>query len=359
MISSTYTEIHFCKHHGVFHPKTDEFWNHPVSKGKVYLFCKQTQKDRQNAKKLNLKNDEDRKILINKRKNNDDIHYCVYHDVFHPKTKEFWKFGKKPNGKITLDRCRSFDSDKKKEMLLASKQGADKELLINKRKNDDKQHFCKRHNTHHPKTKEFFTFRKIDGEIRIDECREFVRERIKQFCNKNKDRLNSEKRSRNKDPEVRLKKKLYHKKSETKARAKKRFNERMASDFNFYLKNKIRASIYKAVSRYTGKKKRTTIELLGCTVPFFKEYIASQFKNGMSWNNYGNMTWHLDHIIPSSAFDFANLEHQKLCFHYTNHQPMERINNIQKGGINREPSPGFYAKLIEEKKLVFRVLDWL
>lgn len=68
---------------------------------------------------------------------------------------------------------------------------------------------------------------------------------------------------------------------------------------------------------------------LGCNYQVFKEHIESQFKDGMSWDNYGK--WHLDHIFPLSIA--AKMGDDKLfkCFHYTNLQPLWAIDNIKKG----------------------------
>lgn len=49
----------------------------------------------------------------------------------------------------------------------------------------------------------------------------------------------------------------------------------------------------------------------------------------MGWDNYGE--WHIDHIIPCSSFNLSILEDQKKCFHYTNTQPLWKIDNLRKG----------------------------
>ena len=72
-----------------------------------------------------------------------------------------------------------------------------------------------------------------------------------------------------------------------------------------------------------------TIELLGCSVLQFKNYLESKFKTGMSWNNYGQ--WHIDHIKPCISFDLTNSQQQKECFHYTNMQPLWALDNLSKG----------------------------
>ena len=96
-----------------------------------------------------------------------------------------------------------------------------------------------------------------------------------------------------------------------------------------------------------SKKTSSSRQLLGCSIEFFREYLESKFTKGMSWENHGLYGWHLDHIRCCSSFDLSDLEQQKLCFHYTNYQPLwatteiameygegqDYIGNIEKGGV--------------------------
>ena len=76
-------------------------------------------------------------------------------------------------------------------------------------------------------------------------------------------------------------------------------------------------------------KSGSTFNLVGCSPQKLKERIETQFKEGMSWENYGLHTWHIDHIIPLSS---ANTEEEvyKLC-KYTNLQPLWCEENYKKG----------------------------
>ncbi len=95
-------------------------------------------------------------------------------------------------------------------------------------------------------------------------------------------------------------------------------------------KNKIacvlRTQICNYIRKGKGKKHTSIINLLGCDVNEFKNYLESKFTPEMNWLNYG-IYWEIDHIKPCSKFDLLDLEQQKLCFHYTNTQPLTIIEN--------------------------------
>jgi len=72
-----------------------------------------------------------------------------------------------------------------------------------------------------------------------------------------------------------------------------------------------------------------TLRLLGCSIDEARLHLASQFSDGMSWENFGE--WHIDHIRPCASFDLTDPEQQKECFHFSNLQPLWAEENIRKG----------------------------
>ena len=82
------------------------------------------------------------------------------------------------------------------------------------------------------------------------------------------------------------------------------------------------------------KNRPSYLQLLGCSKDQLKSYLEEQFKPNMTWDNYGRKdgieSWELDHKIPCSAFNLNNVEEQKICFHYTNLQPLWHKENITK-----------------------------
>lgn len=77
------------------------------------------------------------------------------------------------------------------------------------------------------------------------------------------------------------------------------------------------------------------MKLIGCSVSELKLYLESLFKENMTWNNWGKGEgkWHVDHIIPCAYFELSDPEQQKLCFHYTNLQPLWEKDNVSKKSL--------------------------
>jgi len=101
---------------------------------------------------------------------------------------------------------------------------------------------------------------------------------------------------------------------------------RKVRDVNFKLAINLRARVNTAIR--DNIKAGHTLELLGCTIDELKRHLESKFSTDMSWDNYGQ--WHVDHIVPCSAFDLSDPVEQKQCFHYTNLQPLWAEDNMKK-----------------------------
>ena len=78
-------------------------------------------------------------------------------------------------------------------------------------------------------------------------------------------------------------------------------------------------------------KSNRTLELLGCSIFQLREWLESQFREGMSWESYGFRGWHIDHRRPCSSFNLSDPLQQVMCFHYTNLQPLWWFENLAKG----------------------------
>lgn len=100
------------------------------------------------------------------------------------------------------------------------------------------------------------------------------------------------------------------------------------------LKANLRGRYLDAIKRHTtgGKvnKHHSAIELIGCDIQFYKQYLEQQFQSDMTWENHG-VVWEIDHIKPCASFDLIHSNQQKECFHYSNTQPLYYSDNRSKG----------------------------
>ena len=92
-----------------------------------------------------------------------------------------------------------------------------------------------------------------------------------------------------------------------------------------YLINIQRSNIQRVLKLSTLTKEKCTIEYLGCSVVYFENYIKTKMVDGMTIDNI-----HYDHIKPISKFDLKNKEEFMKCCHYTNFQPLLKIDNLCK-----------------------------
>lgn len=92
----------------------------------------------------------------------------------------------------------------------------------------------------------------------------------------------------------------------------------------------MRSTINVRIKRYRVKKAGGTLDLVGCTIDELCDHLESLFEPGMTWENWSRHGWHVDHIRPCSSFDLNDPEQQRLCFHYTNLQPLWAHENREK-----------------------------
>ncbi len=92
-------------------------------------------------------------------------------------------------------------------------------------------------------------------------------------------------------------------------------------------------------------KSANSINLLGCSSKYFKEYLEYMFDENMTWENRGYNGWHIDHIVPCAYFDLTNPTHQHRAFSYHNTRPMWGAENMSKNDKLTKESYITLAKL--------------
>ena len=98
---------------------------------------------------------------------------------------------------------------------------------------------------------------------------------------------------------------LYYK--ENHAEILRRRNERdkiKRKTPKFRLCGNIRMGMWQSLS---GTRNRYAWQfVVGYTKEELKKHLEAQFRDGMTWENYGRGGWQIDHIIPISAFNFTS-----------------------------------------------------
>ena len=100
---------------------------------------------------------------------------------------------------------------------------------------------------------------------------------------------------------------------------------RKKTDINYKLKHNLRTRLRCAIKG--NHKNGSAVKDLGCTISELKIYLESKFLPGMTWDNWSQNGWHIDHIIPLSSFDLTNREEFLKASHYTNLQPLDSYIN--------------------------------
>jgi hypothetical protein len=94
------------------------------------------------------------------------------------------------------------------------------------------------------------------------------------------------------------------------------------------------------------KNGRKWQEIVGYTTEQLMKHLETQFLPGMSWENMGE--WHIDHIIPISAFNFSNTDDIDFsrCWAMKNLRPLWRKENqIKKDKVEIPHQPSLAMAL--------------
>jgi len=157
--------------------------------------------------------------------------------------------------------------------------------------------------------------------------------KLKERSYKNKDKYsvaNKKWAIKNKD-KIRTDGKKYREENRDTIREKKRIALRKyrSTSPKKRLKDNISCYIYQAIRGTKNYRKWQT--LTGYTLEELMSHLESQFKDGMTWDNYGK--WHIDHIRPIASFNFTKPEDEGFvqCWSLSNLQPLWAKDNLSKG----------------------------
>jgi len=184
---------------------------------------------------------------------------------------------------------------------------------------------------------------------RMDKWKELNPNYRKEYVKKNKQLISDiQKRSNEKNKQaLSIKSKIYYKenkekhkkwsadyalKNKEKLLAARRIWEKnkIESDSNYLMQKKLRSRVRMAMKCSGLKKSKRTEDLIGCSIVELRSYIQNVFEDGMTWDNWSQRGWHIDHKIPISWFNLKNESCMMKAFHFTNMKPMWAKENILK-----------------------------
>lgn len=147
--------------------------------------------------------------------------------------------------------------------------------------------------------------------------REKKKAKSRRYKKENSESVAEYNRQYNRRPEVKKRRRIYNRRYE---------NRRIFSDPVYRERRFLWANICRAIMVQGYSKNTAVYRALGAERDFVRKHLQDQFKDGMSWENYGE--WQIDHIIPLSSAD--TVERVVELNHYTNLQPLWAEENIKK-----------------------------
>lgn len=170
-----------------------------------------------------------------------------------------------------------------------------------------------------------------DREKIIASVCEYSKRNRKKINARNKARYRSDvekARAQNRERYVRRQDLPEEKRSEVRKKHAAYMRTKRNTDPTFLVADRLRRRINAAIHAAKCGKSGGLVEVSGCTVHDLVRHIEKQFADGMSWDN--RRQWHIDHIIPCSAFDMTDKIQQQIAFHYTNLRPVWSSENQRK-----------------------------
>ena len=154
-------------------------------------------------------------------------------------------------------------------------------------------------------------------------CFECVKERSAARRKANPEKFKAWKRAQSTRKKQGIERKPRQTYEDNKATRKNYRRRRWLTDPAYRVVSNLRRRVRHAL-KGTCKSAATQV-LVGCTAEECLAHIEAQFTEGMTHDNI-----HVDHIIPCASFNLKNAEEQRLCFHYSNLQPLFAAENLSK-----------------------------
>ena len=151
--------------------------------------------------------------------------------------------------------------------------------------------------------------------------REKVLERKREYHVENREIILDKKKKYRSIPEIKEKNRLYIKKYKVENRDKYYAYRRKYPHIIAW-----RRILYRTLYYLGTEKEGNTQSMLGYSAVQLKHNIEKQFKEGMSWENYGE--WEIDHKLPLTSFNKSSIP--SVVNALSNLQPLWKEDNMKK-----------------------------
>jgi hypothetical protein len=170
-----------------------------------------------------------------------------------------------------------------------------------------------------PSGRRFTGGKKIADKKWRDNNKEYLSLKHKKWSEKNRDRLN--------DYHQKWREKNIDKHREYKRKYEK---HRKDTDPLYKLISNFRTAIYQVLKESNVEKNGHYFDILQYSPEELIIHLEKQFKDDMTWDNYG--VWHVDHKLPITSFDIQEIGDEEFmkCWCLDNLQPMWGEDNIRK-----------------------------
>ena len=154
------------------------------------------------------------------------------------------------------------------------------------------------------------------------------KDKIKAYNKVNEDKIKAYKKDYYQDNKDKIKEYLDANKDKIRVKKNNYFKNRLKTNIQYKLSHNLRNRLNIAINR--NQKIGSAVDDLGCSIPELKVYLESKFQTGMTWDNWSDVGWHIDHIKPLASFDLTDRKQFLEACHYTNLQPLWAKDNLIK-----------------------------
>jgi len=110
-------------------------------------------------------------------------------------------------------------------------------------------------------------------------------------------------------------------------RVNERERNRTATNIQHQINKNTHNKLWSILKR--GSYSARTEQIIGLNKTTYLEWLSYNFEGEMCWANYGQV-WHIDLVIPASAYDLTNEEQLLSCYNWKNIRPYLKKDNAAK-----------------------------